>query len=186
MVTNSKKLLLPFLGLLLFSSCAKNEGVSLQSGGQTKKLFVTNSTTTGNIGGIAGADSKCMADSNYPGSGTYKALLVDGTARTTQVDWVLLPDTEYSRVSDGIVVGTTDSDGLLLFNLDNPVDASYNYWIFTGLNSDWTSDTSNDCTNWTDTGGFGSFGFGDKTDTDAISAAQGSCTTSVKLICVEQ
>lgn len=178
------------------TSCAKNEGVSLLS--ESKKIFVTNSTTNANTGGVAGADSKCMSDANYPGSGTYKALIVAGTTRTActtancsggaseHVDWVLKANTEYLRLSDDAVIGTTDENGLLQFNLDNPLDETYNYWLFTGLESDWTTYSDN-CANFTDpASGLAGIGLGDKVDNDAVAYATGSCPTNGKLVCVEQ
>ena len=49
-----------------------------------KKIFVTASTYTGDLRtggvgtGIVGADAKCNSDSNKPGTGNYKDMLVDG------------------------------------------------------------------------------------------------------------
>ena len=47
-----------------------------------KRVFVTSNNFDGGIEGSpgkAGADAACMADGNYPGSGTFKALLVTDT-----------------------------------------------------------------------------------------------------------
>ncbi|TDP51151.1 uncharacterized protein DUF1554 [Bacteriovorax stolpii] len=185
-----------FLTLL---SCGQSDGVAPGAGSSSTplKLFVTSSTTTGNIGGIVAADSLCMADSNYPGSGVYKALIVDGSNRVAcssancsggsseHVDWVLRANTQYQRVSDGATVGTTNANGIFSFPLTNSLDASYTYWLFTGLTANWITNTG-DCTNWSSTGGFGGFGLGDKTTIEAVYSNNGSCSTSVKLICVEQ
>ena len=47
------------------------------------RIFVTAATTDGLIGtgGINGADSFCNVDTNKPTTGTYKAMLVDGSTR---------------------------------------------------------------------------------------------------------
>lgn len=44
--------------------------------GNTKRIFITDSTYNGNLGGVSGADAKCQARANAAGlTGTWKALI---------------------------------------------------------------------------------------------------------------
>ncbi|HLD45750.1 MAG TPA: DUF1554 domain-containing protein, partial [bacterium] len=75
--------------------------ITLEEPEAVKKIFVTDATYNGNLGGVAGADALCEADANKPATGTYKALIVDGVARVActtancgggageNIDWVL-------------------------------------------------------------------------------------------------
>ena len=103
------------------------------SGCSTCTIFVTTGTSDGLIGagGIAEADAFCMADAGYPGTGTYKALIVDGTNRiacTTancsggageHTDWVLKASTAYVRSNGSTAIGTTTAEGIFSFPLTN-------------------------------------------------------------------
>ena len=52
----------------------------LTAASSKKRLFVTKSSFTGNLGGIAGADSKCTAAATAASlTGTWKAWISDGT-----------------------------------------------------------------------------------------------------------
>ena len=153
----------------------------------------------GNFGGISGADSFCESDSNYPGSGTYKALIVDGTNRVActsadcatdgeseHVDWVLTKNTPYVKIG-GAAINTTNSVGLFDFPLTNAIGTLGNN-TYTGLESDWT--TGSDCVNWT-SGDFndqGHMGRQNATDVTAINVSDNqNCRDYAGLIyCVEQ
>jgi hypothetical protein len=164
--------------LLLMNNC---------TGNQNKRIFVTTSSYTGNLGGIAGADQKCMSDANKPaGSCAWKALII-GDARSITRDWVLKPNTTYYRLDGTTPLGATDGGGKLLTPLYNSIIA-INSTTWTGLNTDWSSDT-NTCTNWTSAvNSLHSvyLGVTDRTDTGVISAAQGNCDGVHSLYCVEQ
>lgn len=88
--------------------------------GQTiaKTVFITSTSHTGNLGGLAGADAICQARADAAGlSGTYKAWLSDATTaardRLTHavVPYVLVDGTRIAGDWDDLV------DGLL----DNPI-----------------------------------------------------------------
>ncbi|EJO68883.1 endostatin-like outer membrane lipoprotein LenD [Leptospira kirschneri] len=117
----------------------------------------------GNYGGIAGMDSICNNDTMKPvellGKGTYKAMAVDqaitipstpATRRATPnpVNWVLRPNTSYKRL-DGAPLFTTDANGLFS-SMTNEFgeESEGNGFIWTGLNSDFTTATGNNCNNW--------------------------------------
>lgn len=124
-------------------------------------IFITNTPVTGNIGGVAGADALCAADANKPDSRTYKALIVDGTARVActnvgcfsgtsgQTDWVLAASTDYYRSDATTIIGTTTANKVfnLVTGLTNSLTDSSLY-IWTGLIGDWTT-ASDTCTQWT-------------------------------------
>ena len=200
------------------SSCGKvldgntSDGVSLEqaaregdagSGGgssvcTTCKIFVTASGFTGSLGGVAGADAKCMSDANYPGHGTYKAMIVDGSSRVActsancsggtseHTDWVLHPTTSYTRV-DGTQIGTTTSAGIFSFPLSASISTVGN-WTLTGLAATWTANGSR-CLNWTSGvhAQLGQAGFSDHTDSGTIASATIFCDfATAGLFCVEQ
>ena len=108
-------------------------------------------------GGIAGADRFCMTNDANPGAGTFKALL-GGTQRSvcatpdcadgaSPVDWVLQPETTYTRV-DGTVMFTTNADGIFT---DWPMPEQFAPGInqASGLNTDWTVRDGLHCDDWT-------------------------------------
>ncbi len=91
-----------------------------------KIIFVTAATHNGDFdsgsGGAAGADAFCMGDANYPGSGTFKALIVEGglgrTACSTadcsggsseHIDWIISANTTYYQDDETTEIGTTRS-----------------------------------------------------------------------------
>ncbi len=163
-------------------------------------IFVTNTTSKGNLGGIAGADSKCMADGARPNNSVYKALLSDGSSRmacsesdctadnTGQSDWVIKPMTQYINANGQNVFysnGYATYDFAVSFT--NPVVATL-YYVWTGLNASWGSSGSN-CTAWTDdsTGNFGEYGTSnDVNSTFLFTSPTDYCGGSRHLYCVEQ
>jgi hypothetical protein len=193
------------LALLAFTISCGKDGVApslfSSSCNNSCRVFVDPGPYTGNLGGIAGADAKCNASSQKPGSGTYKALIVDGTSRracgspncstgpSEHVDWVLRPNTEYRRSSDNAVIAIADTNGLLPFNLVNTISASSGQAYFSGLSADWRSDALSNCGSWTSASGgnVGSTGLGDQVDSTAIAANDLSCAGNAQgLVCVEQ
>jgi hypothetical protein len=169
-------------------------------------IFVSNTTTTADIdgggdddgtNGIEEADDICMSDANKPTSGTYKAMLSDGTNRIActsancsggtaeHTDWVLKPSKEYRRTDETTIIGTTTADGVFSFNLTNSIATAGTVW--TGLRGDWRAQT-NDCSDWTTSAGStGSNGFAPVTNSIAIfNSAVDSCGNSRPVYCVEQ
>jgi hypothetical protein len=168
----------------------------------TYRIFMIFGGSDGNPGGILGADNICQNDFNKPGgTATWKAMLVDGNTRRActsancsssgneeHIDWVLKPNANYVRVT-GELIGSTNDKALLVFPLSNSIRGS-SASIWTGLNTDWTSDTSNNCGGWIINGtGYGSVG-----QADAVTAAAirhnltplGPCASGRQLYCVEQ
>ena len=180
------------------------------------RIFETAATTKGNLkgstaNGIAGADAFCTSDSNKPSTGTYKALIVDGTNRVActtancgggageHTDWVLAANKTYVRASDSATIGTTNSVGLFTFNLSNSFSTSSgngnNYWSGFSSTSTWvTADLSTLCNTsgaWTADGNavpgeMGCTGTNCVSYDKAIRFGSDICNVNNKLICVEQ
>ena len=165
-----------------------------------KYIFVTMATHAGNLGGVAGADAMCQADSQATGR-IFKALIVDKTNRVActtancttggaaeHKDWVLESSREYRRLATTTVIGTANGVGLFPFPLTNAFAASGSWW--TGTQNDWQSH-SDLCMEWTlgTIGGLGDFGVSGVTATAiGLLAAQAgdTCDTLYRLVCVQQ
>ena len=165
------------------------------------RIFVTSSTTHGKIGssgGIANADSFCMGDANYPGSGSYKALLSDGQDRIAcanagcspsgAVDWVLKASTPYIR-TDGTTITSTTSAAIFTFPFTHEIVTGGYSGIWTGLKADFTSSADN-CLKWKSSTNpdVGANGIGNVTADTAINVGGSSAcdTWSYPIYCVEQ
>ncbi|WP_244935931.1 DUF1554 domain-containing protein [Leptospira bouyouniensis] len=165
------------------------------------KMFVTKSNAVLNVG-ISELDNQCNSDENKPsGSGTYKAMVADGTNRiactsancatgstSEHIDWVLKPNKEYRRADGTTVIGKTSVNGIFESDLTNEVSTVINGTNFaiTGLNANWTN-SSNDCSNFSTTGANVAFGSHiEKTIASIIAFGNTTCSNSRKLYCVEQ
>jgi hypothetical protein len=168
-----------------------------------KNMFRTAVDFDGDLGGIVGADALCMSDANYPGSGTYKALIVDGTLRVActtanclggvseHVDWVFDPLTPYELL-DGTLIGTTNDVGIFDIPLEN--NLGNDGLFYTGLTLapgfEWT-ESGDTCADWTDNtvGEEATLGSTFETDERAFwESVFGTvaCNGTLYLMCVEQ
>lgn len=134
-------------GLVATSSDAKYNNLTLPSfqnitsvQKQSRKTFITAATYTGNLGGVSGADAKCMADSAHPDAAlplasrrTFKALVVQNNVRqyfssnnsSGIVDWPFAVNTTYYRIDGMTAIVTTD--GTRTFStLTNSIDVTSN------------------------------------------------------------
>ncbi len=162
------------------------------------RVFVTNLSFSGNLGGVAGADSKCSADTNKPSTGTYKAFLADTSTRiacttsgcsggpTEHTNWVLQANRNYVRASDTASVATTDSNGLFPTTPYGEIHATTLVTVWAGLamSGSYLSNSSN-CVNWTD-GLSGSGGIGPSNNVSGGATNGGACGGSYPLICAQQ
>lgn len=179
-----------------------------------KRIFFSNATHTGNFAtGFsdwrAGVDDFCMHDSSKPSTGTYKALMTDGSTRVActtafcsggtseHVDWVLSPSTAYVR-PDATLVGTTTSAGVFgsapHYTLNGSiwtVSFSADSHVWTGMDMDqrnWIHRNGATCSAWTSASSGASGGYG--TDSDANDNAfnyyTDGCNMTNHLYCVEQ
>ena len=155
----------------------------LAPSGTNKKIFITATSYDGNLGGITGADAKCMADANYPGNGTYKALL-GGTTRKvlpSASSWVLIGGANYLRANDSTLVVTALSNKTFGFIM-NPFSALGDFF-WAGLDETaWTVSADN-CTDWT-SNDVSTLGEASTITNWTMSLL--SCDTFKPLLCVEQ
>jgi hypothetical protein len=171
-----------------------------------KRIFTTAATFDGNLGGVAGADAKCQADTNRPNASTYKAMIVDGFYRVActqgnencapsqHVGWVLAANTVYVRANGTTIIGTTNSAAI--FPLSGAtLTASFganSATVYTGIGSDWTRHPGCgsycDCTWFTSSSNSdrSSIGEASSLTSNAIAQSTANCATSHALYCVEQ
>ncbi len=154
-----------------------------------KRIFLTNSTYNGNLGGKAGADTKCNSDSNRPSilPNTYKAMLAVTSSRTGSpvADWVFAASSRIFQ-SDGITpIMTTDAGAVFTFGaLTNPF-ANNPFW--SGLTNTWTA-SANTCAGWTSSSNVinGVFGDGISTNAMSINNSTLTCDQQRRILCVQQ
>lgn len=192
------------------------ENITIQIEPTVYKVFITAATFDGNLQGAAadgpaGADLKCNADTNKPATGTYKAMLTDGTNRiactTTNCSgigedyqWVFGSGKIYIRASDSASLFTANAKGivdapnanLLNHSLDSGSTVK-EYWTGFALTSYWQEASPNaeyTCSNWTSnsfSGDGGRVGASNSTSYAAIRNGSGrSCDSTYHLLCVEQ
>lgn len=191
---------------LVLSACLKLEPSPLKDVApllvsMPRRIFVTSTTVMGDMGiaglgqlhgpGVAGADGWCNADSRKPNGSVYKAMIVDGSARSAlpAVDWVFKPNTTYTRL-DGTEVFTTTGSGLPpVVLLHSTVGSATSYLTGLHATNQWTVDSTATCTSWTSTGGSqANLGSGNATNYTAFGQAvpMSYCISSYSLLCVEQ
>lgn len=159
-----------------------------------KHIFTSTAGHTGGFGGTAataltGADTFCQNDAGNTNAGTYKALIAN-SLRDINQDWVLAASTQYKRLSDDAIIGTTTAGKVFTFNLTNGFAAATGNYVWTGLNADWSNRADN-CNNWTDgtAGSSGGYGYGGVLNATSIRSGVGLYLCNVaflNLICVEQ
>ncbi|MCB1179636.1 MAG: DUF1554 domain-containing protein [Leptospiraceae bacterium] len=169
-----------------------------------KYIFVSQGIYNGNLGGITGADSKCSTEkiNNYSAlpTGTYKALLADGTTRracstsncvggsSENSNWILIANQSYYNGSDNSLVFTTNSKGITSFPINSYLLSSTSQYWWTGMDTGWENTLIDNCSSWGATGSSGYRGQGGKLDSSFVSIGLGvnSCTDNLYIVCVEQ
>lgn len=160
-------------------------------------IFITQNAYPANVGKASNFDSSCHADPNYPGTGNYKAMVVDGVSRRAsitqnvgdgQIDWVFKANQAYIRPG-GINIETSNANGLFTSSLSTPITTlSSDHW--TGLNPDWTSYLDGACLKWTTNATFELGMTGDAYTQDILTLTAGrglqQCSVNRELVCVEQ
>ncbi|TGL44936.1 DUF1554 domain-containing protein [Leptospira perdikensis] len=159
------------------------ENISIRIEPTVYKVFITAATFGGNLQGAAangpaGADLKCNADTNKPATGTYKAMLTDGTNRRScssdncgggvgeNIDWVFQSGRIYIRANDSASLLSPNAAGILPvdgsgnfttnpYNLNHSFDSGTTKEFWTGFaqTNYWqeaTAQTQNSCNDWTD------------------------------------
>jgi len=161
-------------------------------------VFVTSGKWSGNLGGLAGADTKCAAaaaSASLPGK--YKAWLSAGNS--SALERLAHPAVPYIRI-DNVVVATS-WDGLVSKDLSAPINRTEKNMLVAVMPTDdcdpvaavWTGTQPNGlgvpqtCSDWTTAGmATGSFGLLTSTDAKWTAACQYLCETPARLYCVEQ
>jgi hypothetical protein len=184
-------------------TASSGSGTGGGSGGGTTnpypdyQIFLTNSTYAATfVGGVSGADTKCVSDANRPSgsTATFKAFIVDGTNRVActtancgggpgeHVNWVLQPNTAYYRGTK--LISTTDANGLFTFPFSEALGTAQYMW--TGLDNTWVTD-ANLCTSWSGFAGNGAGGSLTATDINAVAGTNAIfCWAAMRILCVQQ
>jgi hypothetical protein len=161
-----------------------------------KRVFVTSTFYSGNLGGLAGADQKCQDRADAAGlSGTYKAWLSAAGPGNSAAERLTHATGPYVRV-DGVQVAANWND-LVDGTLAAPISITESGAPALTTTSVWTGTTpsggssGNDCAGWTDsqTAAQGTVGLPTAQDsrwTERATAIGLSCTSNVPLYCVEQ
>ncbi|MGJ4753397.1 DUF1554 domain-containing protein [Leptospira kmetyi] len=174
------------------SSCANNGG-----------CFIFLSTaTTGNFGGVSGADAKCVTAATgalAPGNPSdYKALIMaDDGSRTLTTNWVLWPNTVYKSFSNaGLTVASTNASAQFVFPVTNTITSPGGNAVFTGIDASgatWIPKSGATCTisgvSWTsgsitESGQIGVSNNTDKTVLDGTTSYP--CSNNLVIYCVQK
>lgn len=164
-----------------------------------KIMFLAN-VSNGNIGGSSGADTVCNSNkpSGFSGS-TFRAMLADGSTRAAcyvsgndscysssvgRASWVFTANEVLCTSNYAKHIGTTDSNALLMTVNAGSLSTTATT-TFTGFNIAWGNSTSNNCTNYSTTGGANSTG-GSAANGGLISGVSISCASAATIYCVEQ
>jgi hypothetical protein len=180
------------LGLFIVIPVANAEGCH--------RVFVTNSTWQGNLGGLAGADQKCQNAASTAGlGGTWKAWISDSIINASQrLNHSII---SYMRMSeDGTVIANNWND-LTDGTLQHSIDVN-EYRSIVPISGVWTgtdisgSATSIDCNGWTSSEAIlhGTSGLSSEVDyywtgsSSGNGSAAGSCSNlgEEHLYCFEQ
>jgi hypothetical protein len=158
-----------------------------------KKVFVTSTTTTGNLGGLAGADAICAARASAAGlPGTYKAWLSDATTSVATrfaqaaVPYVLLDGTQiaadWTALTSGTIQHAIDVDETGA-TITGPVQGAYTNTTAAGN----IASAVETCTDWTvATGGSPGIGAATATNGTWTTGTTSDCVGPLRLYCFEQ
>jgi len=167
-------------GILISSLMA----TALQAQDNSKLLFVTGETWTGNLGGLSGADAKCNVEAMARGyAGQYQALLGSAQGR---------PQTRSKQYR---VAYLSSADDVLQADFDALFISGPDYAIVEDRSTTWTGlnaqgDLSGkDCASWTSDSPVktGQAGYAEeKGPGEWLSGEAFSCNTRLRLYCIEQ
>ena len=142
-------------------------------------IFVTESSYTGNLGGLAGANAKCNSDTNKPSfGGTYKALLVNNDATTSELRYYRPDGTYIATANSGILV-----DDANIEPLTNAISSS-SLTVWTGFGGTLANET---CNNWSSSNNdIGYKGTSDQVEAPYLNSNTPDCSDINHLYCVKQ
>lgn len=154
----------------------------------TKRVFVTDTMYSGNLGGLSGADAKCQARADAAGlGGNWKAWLSDSTTNAKD----RIANAKYVRTGDGLLIANHIVD-LTDGSIANPINRNpYGNLLsagstWTGTGSNGTVSGSNTCSNWKIGGIYGEKGYVLSNTTSWTDNGQSYCGYSRRLYCFEQ
>jgi len=156
-----------------------------------QRVFVSSTTTSGDLGGLEGADESCqlLADAALLG-GTWVAWL--STSDRDAIDR-LLGDGPFLLVGTNEVVAASRAE-LTSGTLQNDIErdemgVQVPAAVWTGTDADGTAaDSGNFCDDWSDASNevFGQTGASQMTDAAWTNANQVFCNLEIRLYCFEQ
>jgi hypothetical protein len=179
-------------GRLRFDPVPGGPGGDAQSP-RLNRAFVTSAPFTGNLGGLGGADAKCMAAAGAGGwPGTFVAFV--STSSTNAIDR-LTSSRGWMRTDDVPVIDSIGA-AFTTSQMFAPIDrdehgARVGYggapYVWTGSAFDGTYNSGTSCNDWTlDTGGAGEIGdFSAIGGAIAYVGAQFPCSVTYHLLCFE-
>lgn len=151
-----------------------------------KIVFVTSTTHTGNLGGLAGADNICQSRALAAGlAGTFRAWLSNSI---TDASSRLSPSQFGYELIDGTKIADDLAD-LLDGSLDSPISLNENGVPV--VTNPWTGTSSTgaaysaDCQGFTSTAGSGAIGASDQASSAWTFAGTAACVASHPLYCFE-
>jgi len=176
-------------------------------GGNPCRIYLaTNGGTlyTGNLGGVAGADSICNSDPAKPNASMYKAMIGSTTRRACtsgncggangmeqSLDWVLYPNKAYVRGDGSTPIGTTNASAIFTGALANGITGAGSY-AYTGFVANYTVGgwrCVNGGNDWQDSSAGAQGSVGSVTTTDPSGSMYwtlDNCNTARPLYCAEQ
>lgn len=164
----------------------KKENV-MASNTTTHTIFVTSTTYTGNLGGIAGADAYCAARATAAGlPETYKAVI--STTASNASSRLTISGLVYNTVGVKIADNSTDFwDGSFdTYVYADEFGVTNSNYVWTGMNTNGTYINTRTCSDWTATGSSGAYGHAGSYSTSHLNAGNDSCTTAYSLYCISQ
>ena len=176
------------LCLSIFTGCSdEDEGTSTPSAPTVVYAWVSTTTTNGNIGGVAAANTICQTDSSgitfNTAVSTHRAILGDSTNDPRTLVNANLP----LQKPDGTVLLSNFSDFFdPTIDLSNLIDAN-STWYWTGMDIVATNiiPSSNHCNNWTTVGTLeGGWGVSDEANQWRLDDGQQFCNVSLNLLCI--
>lgn len=154
--------------------------------GPTEIIMYSIGTSNGNVGNRSQVDAKCASSPNKPsGYNNYK-MFIAYSGGDDPASW--LPSGIPIKSKDNTVIADNKadlSDGSIDVSLGtaNVTTTSY-FW--TGMDSDLTKSSNNNCSDWSSTSDYGVHGYDIRTNLNWVYgwSEAGKCTKSLDQICV--
>lgn len=162
-----------------------------------KRVFLTSTTYTGNLGGVAGADQKCQDQAANAGlKGTWRAWVsvarssVNSRFTRTSGNYIKLDGSVIAHGWADLTDGQLDANGINITEQGKTVVAQTSVWTSTSVTGEtvaYTDGTSN-CSAFTsiDNGAISLIGFSATGTSAWTSAYPDICAKSFPLYCFEQ